>query len=381
MNVHYDQKHGLGAVPHNQDVKYFGFKCWMVPDMFLRLAKKIYIDPQDARFLSLQNLIKHGKPIGSPFLDCEWDIAKKVWTVWDHEGRHRVQAIKNLWPNEPIEVHIFPGSGIRARDISPEMLQSFMTGIIAQDKTYVKKPTSEIEWQGKNITPQAGAQTTPPPVFETQYQKSKREIDKFEKIGPHARKMQEYFGIVKKDHLTGRSKWIRETVEKPPIEKRLSNAHDKLYNQFQKILNKEKPCQFDAQGHCAGTRAGGGGYYGQPKVACCAGCKHHDPEKGCTTHSLGCKGWTCHSMWPNLSKSAQKQWSNLQSKAYTSGMSGIRDTKDQEIKHALSKIKWRIADKRRKEWIRGYMSRHPDATPVDAHYEFMKTFSQNSNNF
>lgn len=209
MNVHYDQKNGIGAVPHNQDIQYFGFKCWMAPDMFLRLAKKIYIDPQDTRFLSLQNLIKHGKPIGSPFLQCEWDIAKKVWTVWDHEGRHRVEAIKNLWPNESIEVHIFPGSGIRARDINPEMLQSFMTGIFAQDKTYVQKPTSQIECQGKTVTPQAGAEATPPPVFETQYQKSKREIEEFEKIGPHVRKMQEYFGVVKTDRTTGRSTWAR----------------------------------------------------------------------------------------------------------------------------------------------------------------------------
>lgn len=209
MNVHYDQKDGIGAVPHNQDIAHFGFKCWMVPDMFLRLAKKIYIDPNDARFLSLQNLIKHGKPIGSPFLNAEWDISKKVWTIWDHEGRHRVQAIKNLWPNESIEVHVFTGSGIRAKDINPEMLQSFMTGVIAQDKTYVQKPTAEIECQKKKISPQANTQTPPPPVFETQYQKAKRAIDEFEKIGPHVKKVQEYFGVVKTNHLTGMRSWIK----------------------------------------------------------------------------------------------------------------------------------------------------------------------------
>jgi len=169
MNIHYDQKSGIGSVPDNQSVDYKGFKAWMAPDMFLRLAKKIFIDPQDTTYLFLKNAIKHGKPIGSPFLSIEWDISKRVWNIWDHEGRHRVQAIKDLWPNESIEVHIFPGSGIRARDITPDMLQSFMSGVSAQDKTFVKNPTSEIEWKGQKITPQSQTGAPPPtspPMFE-----------------------------------------------------------------------------------------------------------------------------------------------------------------------------------------------------------------------
>ena len=168
MNVHYDQKNGLGAVPFNQEIAYMGFKCWMTPDMFLRLARKISIDPNDQRYQGLKSLIQRGKPIGSPFLDVSWDMAKQVWTVWDHEGRHRVQAIKDLWPNEQIEVHIFPGEGERARDLNPQMLQSFMGGVFAQDKTFVKNPTAKIEWQGKTITPQQSQTLSPaaPPLFE-----------------------------------------------------------------------------------------------------------------------------------------------------------------------------------------------------------------------
>ena len=154
MNIHYDQKNGIGSIPFNQDVIYRGFKCWMAPDMFLRLAKKIFIDLQDTSYLFLKNAIKHGKPIGSPYFDVSWDDTEKVWTIWGHEGRHRVSAIKDLWPNESIEVHIIPSEGIRARDITPPMLQSFMGGIIAEDKTFVKNPTAEIEWKGQKVTPQ-----------------------------------------------------------------------------------------------------------------------------------------------------------------------------------------------------------------------------------
>src|ERR1035437_3623116 len=179
MNIHYDQKDGLGSVPDNQNVDYKGFKAWMVPDMFLKLARRIYIDPQDTSYLFLKNPIKRGKPIGSPFLNVNWDESKKAWTVWDHEGRHRVQVIKDLWPNESMEVHIFPGSGIRSRDITPDMLQSFMNGIMAQDKTFVKNPTSEVEWKGQKITPQQQGNSSPsmepPPMLEFQ-KKSLNEI-------------------------------------------------------------------------------------------------------------------------------------------------------------------------------------------------------------
>lgn len=212
MNVHYDQIHGLGSVPHNQDIDYRGFKCWMTPDMFLRLARKIYIDPQDTEFLFLKNSIKKGRPIGSPFLEVAWDASKQVWSVWDHEGRHRVQAIKDLWPSEQLEIHIFPGEGLRTRDITPEMLQSFMRGIIAQDHTFVKNPTAKIECKGKQITPQSQPGQTPsavsPPLFETQLQKSTKEAKAFEgNIG--VRKHFEYFGTVKKNHLTGKTQWIK----------------------------------------------------------------------------------------------------------------------------------------------------------------------------
>src|ERR1035437_7547986 len=86
MNIHYDQKDGLGSVPDNQNVDYKGFKAWMVPDMFLKLARRIYIDPQDTSYLFLKNAIKRGKPIGSPFLNVNWDESNSQRRYPLHEG-------------------------------------------------------------------------------------------------------------------------------------------------------------------------------------------------------------------------------------------------------------------------------------------------------
>ena len=170
-NIHYDQKDGMGSIPFNQMVDYRGFKCWMFPDMFLKLARRIYIDPKDNYFLLMKNSIRRGKPIGSPYFDATWDNTKQVWEIDGHEGRHRVQAIKELWPTEQIEVHIIPMGGIRARDITPEMLNSFMTGVIAEDDTYVVKPTVKIEHLNKPFNSgQQLSQTSAPPMMESKNQ-------------------------------------------------------------------------------------------------------------------------------------------------------------------------------------------------------------------
>lgn len=206
MNVHYDQDNGLGQTPYNANIDYRGFKCWMYPQMFLRLAKRIFIDPQDPSYLFLKAAIKRGKPIGSPFFEATWNESQPVWEIDSHEGRHRMQAIHDLWPNEMVEVHIFPRGGLRGKDITPQLAQSFMRGVFAEDSTYVEKPTAKIVAAGKTFTPQSMDQQQP--VMETQLQKLQREIKEFEgKTG--VRKNFEYFGMVKRNHLTGKNEWVR----------------------------------------------------------------------------------------------------------------------------------------------------------------------------
>ena len=179
MNIHYDQKNGMGQVPYNEIIDYRGFKCWMYPDMFLRIARKIFIDPTENYYLLMKNAIKKGKPIGSPFFSAIWDASKQVWTLSGHEGRHRMQAIKELWPNEAVEVHIIPLGETRARDITPEMLKSFMEGVVAEDHTYVQKPTAKIVIKGKEFNPQQLQQQTPQQPVTEGHRNEKGELQRF----------------------------------------------------------------------------------------------------------------------------------------------------------------------------------------------------------
>ena len=59
-----------------------------------------------------------------------------------------------------------------------------------------------------------------PPLAETQLQKSQRECAEFEKIGPHVRPLQAYFGVVKRDEIRGGSNWVMENVVKKLVKKK-----------------------------------------------------------------------------------------------------------------------------------------------------------------
>ena len=143
MAVKMDSKHGIGSVPFNQDVDYFGLKVMMTPETFLALAapitpKKDYID-------KLVEYIKEDKPVGPPFLFVEipkeWASKnfKKSAKVDGHEGRHRMTAILKAEGNAPIEVHIFPRGGLRAKNITPEWKAALAAGLYAEKSSHLVK--------------------------------------------------------------------------------------------------------------------------------------------------------------------------------------------------------------------------------------------------
>jgi len=119
-NIEIDNRHGVGAVPHNQEIDYFGFETEMTPDEFLSLAT--HTDMNSKRIKNMWDILQR-RGMGTPFLEAEL-IDKKdksYWQVIGHEGRHRMAAIKQYGnPNIKIPVHIFPYK-MRARDITPEM--------------------------------------------------------------------------------------------------------------------------------------------------------------------------------------------------------------------------------------------------------------------
>ena len=132
--VKIDNKDGAGAVPYNQDVDYFGLRVMMRPSTFLRLAAPL----GQEHSAELEKYIADGGAIGAPFLEIkippEWDDGdySKTAQVMGHEGRNRMTAIKKLEGDAPIEVHIFPRGGYRARDITPEFRAALVRGLQAE---------------------------------------------------------------------------------------------------------------------------------------------------------------------------------------------------------------------------------------------------------
>ena len=130
----FDPREGLGAVPFNVDVDYRGFRVRMTPSCFLELAS--YVAHNEPKVAGLAELIKGGRSVGPPFLQAEWNPIDRsettyIWSVVGHEGRHRMKAIKRLEGDAPVEVHIFP-RGLRARDVTQEMLDSFCHCVMSE---------------------------------------------------------------------------------------------------------------------------------------------------------------------------------------------------------------------------------------------------------
>lgn len=137
--VKIDNQAGAGAVPYNQDVDYFGLRVAMRPSTFLRLAAPL----GQEHSVELEKYIADGGAIGAPFLEIkipqEWDDGdfSKPAQVMQHEGRNRMTAIKKLEGDAPIEVHIFPRGGYRARDITPEFRAALASGLQAEKATNI----------------------------------------------------------------------------------------------------------------------------------------------------------------------------------------------------------------------------------------------------
>lgn len=132
-----DNQSGAGAVPYNQDVDYFGIRTTMRPSTFLRLAAPL----EQEHSAELEKYIADGGAIGAPFLEIkipqEWDDSdfSKPAQVMGHEGRNRMTVIQKLESDTPIEVHIFPRGGYRARDITPEFKAALAKSLYAEKST------------------------------------------------------------------------------------------------------------------------------------------------------------------------------------------------------------------------------------------------------
>jgi len=137
--VNIDNRKGMGAVPNNQEIDYFGLRVQMKPSTFLNLAAKTSSKPTD----EMKDYIRNGGAIGAPFL--LFDIPEGMNeppTIIGHEGRHRMMAIKEVEGDKPLEVHIFPkGSIFRAKHINKDIEQYMKKSAYKENtKTIVRGP-------------------------------------------------------------------------------------------------------------------------------------------------------------------------------------------------------------------------------------------------
>ena len=145
--VNMDSQKGIGAVPFNADIDYFGIRVLVKPSTFLGLARELPVnDDTKERISKMAEYIKGGGPVGQPWFNVtvpsEWREGdfSKLAKITGHEGRHRMEAIIQAEGNAPVEVHLlFPG-GVRARDISPEWVAALNKYIINERGQVVAGP-------------------------------------------------------------------------------------------------------------------------------------------------------------------------------------------------------------------------------------------------
>lgn len=141
-----DNRHGLGAVPYNADVHYFGLRTMMRPSTFLKLSLPLDKNSPDEQ-ATIQHLRRqiNDQGFGAPFLTIavpeawENDDFSLEARVRDHDGRHRMYAILDEQGDRPVETHIFLPH-FRRRDITDNIIKNLRNGVLSQNGQYVGGP-------------------------------------------------------------------------------------------------------------------------------------------------------------------------------------------------------------------------------------------------
>ena len=136
-----DNVNGLGAVPYNQDVDYFGLPVLMKPSIFLKLSLPLAINDTDKRTIKHLEQEKDTRGFGAPFLQV--DMERQFPRIVGHDGRHRMIAIKQSEGDHPVEVHIFP-RGMRHKDLTPDLIDKLNDLVVSQNGQYVPGPIFKL---------------------------------------------------------------------------------------------------------------------------------------------------------------------------------------------------------------------------------------------
>ena len=136
--VVYDPYEGVGNTPNGTEVDYRGFTVWMTPQSFIKL------NPVRTFFDEGGYLEQYFKSEGDISIAPSWVTAEYidgVWQVDGHEGRGRAMQVDKIQPNELMPVHVFPRGGLRARDLTKEMV---LSPIQSEVSIFQVKPSTAI---------------------------------------------------------------------------------------------------------------------------------------------------------------------------------------------------------------------------------------------
>lgn len=224
-----DNHEGIGNTGNNLEVGYKGFMVKMKPREFLALnPEAIDRDPGDRPVYNLsfwnkdrkeyiggrkigrikgdakdfKEVIKKGRRgVGAPFIQAEWDEKGKRWQVYGHEGRHRMIAAHELWPEKDVTVHILPsgkspsGARLQADNLTDDHL---FAPLIPDERTADGKvfmPTKVIHNKQFRTRPD---DWVPPPALPAKKPKAvrkprkKKESPKFVPTSPPAERTKEH---------------------------------------------------------------------------------------------------------------------------------------------------------------------------------------------
>ena len=146
---------GLGTTGYNSNVDYRGMRVLMRPSVFLSLAAHL---PSPTSVDYIVQHMKNGGALGSPFLII--DIPEKYFEgdftglnyaeVVGHEGRNRMLAIQKVEGDDPCEVHIFGLGEIRARHLTPDIVEQLEVAMRNQDGKLTFAPRGELLFEPIN---------------------------------------------------------------------------------------------------------------------------------------------------------------------------------------------------------------------------------------
>ena len=139
----FDNEHGKGQTPNNEEVLYHGFVMEMKPSDFLKIVLK---EDREKDAQEIADKMLAGVPYGSPMLYLksnleDWKSGKPLQVkAVNHEGRARSTASKKINGDVFIPIHVIL-RGMSKKDVTDDFLKHIsQKGIIDEESSFGSSP-------------------------------------------------------------------------------------------------------------------------------------------------------------------------------------------------------------------------------------------------